>query len=294
MPLRYLFIANPRAGPRRIDLGSLITRCVDSRISWELVHTQGPGEAVTMAASAREEGYDRVVAAGGDGTVNEVARGLLHAPLPFGILPLGSGNALARSIGIPLHVDDALSCLPNTMPQPIDVGMIGHHVFLSTAGLGVDAAVCHRFNLSGSHRRGLWPYLFNSLIALCGFRPDTIEIEYEGKAPTSVTPFLLTIANTPQYGYGATIAPGASPTDGKLDVCIVENLTVLRALLHAHRLFAGTIDLMPGVTMIRTTQLTVRCGDVRYLQVDGESVQGDVEMHVEVLPGALEVLLPVE
>lgn len=290
MPERYLFIANPRAGSWRNKLRTLINDASGSEVDWELVHTRRRGDAVELAASAREDGYDRVVAAGGDGTVNEVARGLLRAPLPFGILPLGSGNALARSLGIPLRIAEALATLPNAKPRAIDVGKVGDNVFLSTAGIGIDAEVCHRFNQS--RRRGLGPYVYNSCKAVFGFRPGAVEIEFSGKEPESVRPFLLTIANTHQYGYGATIAPGASPADGVLDVCIVQNLTLLRALIHARRLFTGTIDLMPGVTITRTTQLTIRCAEVGRLQVDGESVVGDVEMRVEVLPGALEVLLP--
>ena len=287
---RYLFVANPQAGPRSIKLGALIDGTVGSEIDWNLVYTERRGDAVELAASARANGYDYVVVAGGDGTVNEVGRGLLRAPLPLGILPLGSGNALARSLCIPLRIADALTHLLKATPRSIDIGRVGDNVFLSTAGIGIDAEVCHRFNRSP--HRGFGPYLYSSLRTVAGFRPEVVEIEFSGKEPESVRPFLLTIANTHQYGYGVTIAPGASPSDGVLDVCIVQNLTLLRALIHARRLFTGTIDLMPGVTITRTTQLTIRCVDVGRLQVDGESVVGDVEMRVEVLPGALEVLLP--
>ncbi len=292
MPRRYLFIANPHAGPKTTEIGPLIGQVLGSSHHWDLVYTAEPGEATDVAASARQHGYDRVVAAGGDGTVNAVARGLLGAPLPLGILPLGSGNALARSLSIPLRPMAAIGCLPSAASRSIDVGRIGEDAFLSTAGIGIDAEVCHRFNRTGARARGLWPYVFNSVRAILRYEPEEVVLMFPGKQWQEVTPFLLVIANTAQYGYGVTIAPGACPDDGVLDVCVIQDLTVMRALLHGRRLFDGTIDQMPGVTITRTNHLIVRCGTDRRIQVDGESGTGEGEMVVEVLPRALEVLLP--
>ena len=289
MRYRYLFIANPGAGPRDVDLEPVIGQVLGSSGAWDLRYTQHPGEAVDFARAAREEGYDRVVAAGGDGTVNEVAQGLLDCPLPLGVLPLGSGNAFARSMGVPRTLPQALTWLLSSSSRPIDVGTIDDHVFLSTAGLGIDAEVCRRFNSHG-HRRGLWPYIHHSLKAVTACRPLPVDVAVNGQDARTRLAYLVAIANTPQYGYGATIAPDARPDDGQLDVCIVEDLTFWRAIVHTRRLFSGSIGQMPGVTLLKVTQMTLQCHIAPHLQIDGESVEGTIEMRVGVRPGALEVL----
>lgn len=259
--------------------------------AWDLVITEGPGEAEDRARSARRDGYDLVVAAGGDGTVNEVARGLIEDPVPLGIVPLGSGNALARALGIPLRTEDAVAGLLSPSIRAIDVGRIGDDVFLSTAGTGIDAEICYRFNQSRS-RRGFWPYLYTCVVAISGFRPEPLELEYADGSRQRVRPFLLALANTSQYGYGATIAPDARPDDGELDVCVIEDLTLTRALFNARRLFDGTIDRMPGVTTRKTKSVRIRRDSARHIQVDGEAVLGGIEVEVVLMPKALQVALP--
>lgn len=289
---RILFIVNPRAGRAGTDSATQIRSSIDGPGGCELEVTRGRGHATELAREAVRSGYDVVAAVGGDGTQNEVGRALVGSETAMGIVPAGSGNALARALGIPLNVGEACQhCLDGEI-RSIDVGRAGDEVFLSSMGVGLDAEVCRRFH-DEPGARGLLPYIKHTMACVAEYAPCAARLYLDG-SDTALTckPTLLTVANTSTLGYGAEVAPGADVTDGRLDVCILEGVTAARAALNAYRLFNGTFDRTPGFTRHLATQVRIERDAPGPLQIDGEAA-GQVEaIAVSLTPGGLKVVVP--
>ena len=287
------FIVNPSAGNRRGDPEATIRKVLHGTgVVFEVFQTEYKGHGTELAQKAADEGVDLVVAVGGDGTINEVGRGLLGRETTLGLLPLGSGNALARALGISLNLEQACSALLQAVVRQMDVGKIGDAIFFSTAGVGLDAEVSWRFNRRPKGPRGFIPYAILTLGAFWEYKPEEVRITLEEGAQLKISPTILTIANTSQFGNGAIISPGARPDDGLLDLCIIGGTGILRTLWHIRRLFTGTIDQMPGTNFFRTRGLRiVRPGPGRF-QVDGESMTGATTLDVTVVPKAIRIALP--
>lgn len=288
---RIRFIVNPSAGRRKGDIGALVRETLDrSGVDFEVLWTQRRGHAETLAREAAGEGFGLVVAAGGDGTVHEAAAGLEGTGTALGILPCGSGNGLARALGIPLDLRRACRLLLNARVRRIDAGRINGRSFFATAGVGIDAEVAARFETS--RRRGMLPYVLLTAQTFFTYLPGEMELSLDGGAPLKINPFLLALANTPQYGGGAVIAPNARTDDGLLDICLMEGITPFRAVVHAHRLFTGSIHRMPGVRLFRVATAEIVRSAPGPLQMDGEALGGESVLKVGVAPGALRVAVP--
>ena len=165
---------------------------------------------------------------------------------------MGSGNALARALGLPIDPAKALGEILDGDVRAIDVGTVAGRHFFSTAGVGLDAAVCHLYASRPDRRRGFLPYLALTLRAYLSYVPVETVITLADGVEIRTHPTIATVANTSQFGNGAIIAPEALPDDGVLDLCVIDDTGVLRALWHSRRLFRGTIDRMPGVRLFRS------------------------------------------
>ena len=287
------FIVNPAAGNRQRDIDSVIRDALrGSGVAFEIAHTTYPGHATELARAAAGEGVECVAAVGGDGTINEVGSGLVGTETALGIVPVGSGNALARGLGVPIQPHRALSVLIGAWTQWIDAGRIGERVFFSTAGVGLDAEVSWRYNRRHGGRRGFLPYAIFTLGAFCSYRPEAVQLTLADGTGLQARPIILTVANTSQFGNGATIAPAARPDDGLLDLCIIENAGLPKMLWHARRLFTGAIDRMPGVRFYQTTAVHIERPRPGRLQLDGEALESDATLNVEIVPHALRIALP--
>jgi diacylglycerol kinase family enzyme len=235
-----------------------------------------------------------VVAVGGDGTVNEVARGLLGSGAALGIAPVGSGNGLARALRLPLRPSRALATLESGVRRPIDVGRLNGGVFLNVAGTGFDASVgaaFHRAGLDGS-RRGFLGYLRLSLAEVRRYRPRPLVLEANG-ARRELTPFIVTFANGPQYGSGAVINPGGRLDDGRLEVVSFDyRRSVFAVLAAAPRLFLGGLERARGYRKISTTRVTVSADSSLPIHRDGDPVESSERIEVELVPRALHVVVP--
>jgi len=286
---RFLFIVNPRAG--RTDSVALIKSCVGESSQCDLEVTQHSGHATQLAQDAVIAGYDVVVAVGGDGTLNEVGRALTGTRTAMGIVPAGSGNALARALDIPLDLGDACRQCLTGVERSIDVGRAGEDIFLSSAGVGLDAEVCRRFQAEPG-ARGLFPYVKHTIASVRAYVPGPVRLYVDGNDVREFRPTLLTIANTPTLGYGASVARGADPSDGRLDVCILEGVTLARAVCHGYRLFNGTFDRTPGFSRLLAKSLRIERDTPGPLQVDGEAVGDSKNVEVSIVPGGLTVVVP--
>lgn len=290
MRLRLIF--NPAAGHNRRN--PALARQLDEfrarhapRV--ELIATRAPGHAAELAHEAAGLGYGAAVAVGGDGTANEVAQGLVGTSCALGFVPCGSGNGLARHLGIPLRVAPALDLLGDgrTRSHPIDTGTVNGRLFINAMGCGLDAEIAHRFSRLG--RRGFPAYARLTLAALRGLHPQRCEIEAPG-GTLSLDALLVCVANSPQYGNGAEVAPGARVDDGALDLVAVGPLGPVAAALLATRLFRGNFDYHPAVRRLAGTEFTIRRAGPGWIHTDGEPHTAEAGLRVRVRPASLRVL----
>lgn len=254
--------------------------------------TDRPGRARELAQAAVKRGVGRVVAWGGDGTVNEIASALAFGAVPLGLVPAGSGNGLARALRVPADPVRALTAALLVKPRSIDMGELDGHLFVNLAGIGLDAEVAARFNARAQGRRGLLPYLALGLQAILTEAGRAYRIRIDG-TERHHRALLIICANGRQYGGGASVAPAAQVDDGALDLVIVEDRPPLARLWAARRLFTGSLTAAHGVHVIRVRAFEVAADGPLRFHVDGEPGLGGASLAGRVHPGALRVRVPV-
>jgi len=268
------------------------------RPSWkdlEVTLTTGPGEAIELARAAAAAGTELVLAVGGDGTVNEAARGLLGSGVPLGIVPVGSGNGLARALRIPRSPARALAALENAVVRPIDVGTVNGVPFLNVAGVGFDALVGWAFHRAGREggRRGILTYVRISFGLLRSYEPAALRIEAAGQVIAG-RPFIVAFANGLQYGGGAVVNPGRRLDDGQFEVLVFEMGSTLELLATAPLMFTGGIERARGYRRIETAAAVVTAETPMEHHRDGEPEPGARRLEIGLLPRALPLLVPRE
>jgi diacylglycerol kinase (ATP) len=297
--LKIAVIINPISGTgRRPDEGrrraELAAALLEARgLDAEVFVTERARHAYDLARAAIAHGASMCIAWGGDGTINEVASALAFSPVALAVIPSGSGNGLARELAIPLQPGAAFDVAMNGREQLIDAGEIEGRLFFNIAGLGFDARVAHEFAASGHERRGFARYITIAMRELVRFVPDTYTISANGTS-LEIRALFIAIANSRQYGNGATIAPGARIDDGALDVVIVSERSPLSAIAQMPLLFAGKVDRLPGVTIIPTTFVEIRSTHQMLYHVDGEPALAGTSLHAKVHPAALRVRVPAQ
>lgn len=286
-----LIILNPSAGWGRAARHAAEVEGIlrGAGFPFEVAATSRPGEATELARDAAAAGRDLVVAAGGDGTAHEVANGLVGSGTVMGLLPLGSGNDLARTLGVPRDLPGACRLLARGAARAIDVGSVEGEVFVNGIGIGLDGVVLEKIRA----RRwlpGSAVYLEGIIRALWSYRPLAVEIRYDG-ARLALAVTLVAVANGPYVGGGIPIAPGAGIDDGLFDLCIVgasSRFEVIRRLGKAYR---GAHTRLPQVTMARAAAVTVEMERAAPLQMDGELfLPKTARVEVSLRPRALRVL----
>ena len=285
---RTCFIYNPIAGAERHrDMGTLIKRhfgaLEEDYVVWP---TERAGHAVELAAQAAREGFDVVAAVGGDGTVNEVGRGLLGTETAMGIIPQGSGNGLARHLEVPLNLAAALRRLATPEFSRIDVGTINGHPFFCTTGLGFDAHISQHFALAGT--RGLRTYLRVALREYRRYRPTPVRLALNGES-VATDCYLLAFANASQYGNNAYVAPQADLRDGLLEVCLIDALPALRAVQVTLGMALGTLPQSRAAEYFRTAEAQVTADKPLGFHVDGDYMGQATVFTVGLKPLALAV-----
>lgn len=280
---RVWFIVNPISGTSdKHHILELIPEYMDEdRFAYEIRLTSHRGHAAEYALEAVANAVDVVVAVGGDGTVNEVARSLIHTQTALGIIPCGSGNGLARHLYIPMHPEGALQVLAQCHIEPLDYGSINGTPFFCTCGLGFDAFVSSKFAQSG--KRGFLTYIENTLREGLKYKPDTYEIEVDGRIERYEA-FLIACANASQYGNNAFIAPHASMSDGLMDVTVIEPFNVLEAPQLAVQLFNKTITQNSHIKSFRCSSLTIHRSAPGVIHFDGDPKEEGQDIRVELIP----------
>ena len=288
------FIINPISGGRETQaakrkLPKLIMQTLDAE-QWlpNIVFTERAGHATELAHQFARMGFDAVVAVGGDGTVNEVARGLRDTQTALGIIPMGSGNGFARHLSIPIKPQKAIEMINHSEPISVDYGLANRRLFVSTCGTGFDALVADNF--AGSNKRGFMTYLQNVLKEAFAYQPQTYHIVGDGLDVTHKA-FLITFANANQWGYEALIAPKASVQDGKMDIMLMSSHAILGSASLALRLFTGSIDDSHFMDTLRAKEITLERESAAPFHIDGDPVEMEKDIHIKIIPDGLKVLV---
>jgi YegS/Rv2252/BmrU family lipid kinase len=282
----FHFIVNPNAGSKNKAKYTKLIQLIksnDAHIIWE---TTEPLEAVDFAKKALDEGATRIIAVGGDGTINEVASVLVGKSIPLGIIPVGSGNGLARHLNIPLNYKKAFQKALVGATIKIDVGHINNRPFFCTAGVGFDAAVAHRF--ANSKGRGLLNYIKATIITLFKYKPIQVSIN---NAPVENI-FSLSIANANQFGNNAFISPFSNIQDGQLELVKIDILNKLQAGIIAVRLFKKSIHHSNDVHIIACKTASIYYAKNAPIHIDGENLVTDNQLlNITISPLALNVIV---
>jgi diacylglycerol kinase (ATP) len=287
---KIIFIINPVSGSGKNDnIKDLILNHLDLNIySPEIVKSRYKGHAGKIARKSIQKGFNKIVAVGGDGTVNEIAAELAGKKAVLGIIPKGSGNGLARHLGISLKTEAALELLNTGKVIRIDAGKINGRFFFCTCGTGFDARVGKMFDRLD--RRGFKNYFRTALREFLTYRPKKYKIFIDGKKYKEKA-FVVTIANAGQYGNNAYIAPDAKIDDGLLDICVVKPFPRFKAFILGLRLFNRTIDKSKYFEVFQGREIKIQRQKKIRMHLDGEPVRMKNHVKVKVLPKVLKVIV---
>ncbi|MBX2905094.1 MAG: diacylglycerol kinase family lipid kinase [Taibaiella sp.] len=265
-----VFIVNPKSGTeRRKEIEAAVRNNLDkTRFTYEIQETQFAKHGTQLAKEAAEKGAYAVVAVGGDGSVNDVATGLEGSDTILGIIPKGSGNGMARTMGIPLPVEEALKVINREHVQAIDVAYANDRLFISNAGVAFDALISKKF--AKSERRGLAVYSWLVTKYMWLYKEWDFSITVDGKQLKEKA-FMVNVANGKQFGYNFHIAPMADYTDGLLDVIVIRKFPKILGGVIALRAMTGTIANSPFVRHYKGKEVTITHPDLRLMQTDGDA-----------------------
>jgi YegS/Rv2252/BmrU family lipid kinase len=287
---RVIAIVNPAAGKgagARVAL-RLAAELSAAGLSADVVSTPAPGEAARLASAAVEDGYERVIAVGGDGTANEVANGLVGSDVALALYPIGSGNDFARALGYPRKRKQLLPFLAQARTRRIDVGDVNGRVFLNAAGVGIDGHVAERIIASARVVGPTLGYFVGALVSIVTYRPREMRVSIDGNVRRGKH-LVVVAANGTHFGSGMHVAPNAKLDDGLLDIVVGGDLGRWESVVALAKLYRGThVD---GRTILgfRASALDVELDEPLPMQADGEASRASA-LRVRVRPLALTVL----
>lgn len=287
---KILFVINPVSGKGKKEaIPQMVEQSLFGLFETEIVFTKRPKHAIELSENAASNGFYAVVAVGGDGSVNEVAQGLIGTNTHLGILPVGSGNGLARHLKIPLNPQQALDVLAKENSIKIDAGEINNKVFVGTAGIGFDAKVAERF--WKLKKRGFSNYVKVIFREFNKFIPPVFTVTEEGQKSYNTKAFVLSIANSSQYGNQAIIAPKANSSDGVLELCTIAPFPGWKSPQIAFKLLTGCLE-SSNYYQSRTITNAKIIGNFNWFHTDGEPFECNGEVNVEIIHKGLSVLVP--
>ncbi len=277
-------VGSKRKIPKMIE-----AMCSRRNCSLKISFTEYAGHASVLAQQAIKDGVRCVLAVGGDGTVNEIARTLIHSDVVLGIIPKGSGNGLARELHIPMDVRRAIDLISKGHETTIDCCRANGRVFFCTCGVGFDAAVSQKF--ANERRRGSLTYIKNTIEEYLSYKPECYELLVDNQTIKEKA-FLVACANASQYGNNAFIAPHANIQDGQMDITILSPFIPLDIAPLAIQLFTKQIDRNSKIKTMKAHQVTIIRQHPGVMHLDGEPVMADARIDITMEPKALKVLTP--
>jgi len=286
-----LFVINPISGGKaKLRIPALIDKYLDKeKFNANFRLTEYVGHATEIVEEAIAKNFDIIVAAGGDGTINEVASKVLEHKKILGILPLGSGNGLARFLNIPQNLKEAILLINQLKTDVIDSAYFNNKSFFNLAGMGFDAHLSAAF--SKDKKRGLTGYIKLSLKEVFNYKDELYilnidGVEYKRKA------FAITVANSSQYGNNVYIAPNASVKDGLLDVCIIKPFSLFKLPVLSYVMLKGTAETSDMIEIIKGKNIKISRAQDGPVHVDGEPLKMGKELEAKINPLSLEVIVP--
>jgi YegS/Rv2252/BmrU family lipid kinase len=286
---KALFIINPISGGKKKDgVPGLIEKYLDARfLTPVIVFSDSASHAQQIAKDARDK-FEVVVAVGGDGTVNEIASAIVGADTLLGIIPFGSGNGLARFLKIPMNTKKAIKALNTSNIATIDSATLNSKPFFNMAGMGFDAHIAEVF--SHNKKRGFITYIKASIEELNKYKSEVYQLHIDGQTYEREA-FMLSFANSSQYGNNAHISPNASVQDGLLDVCVIKKFPLWRFFEMGIRMLTKTTDKTKSLEIIRGKHIFVKRMGPGPVHLDGEPHAEEADINIVVMPASLKVIV---
>jgi len=286
-----LFIINPISGGKdKLKIPGLIDANLDrSKFNANYSFTEYIGHASEIAEEAASKNFDIIVAVGGDGTINEIGTKVMQQHKILGILPFGSGNGLSRFLKIPMNTTQAIKVINDCKVRVIDTAKFNDKWFFNMAGMGFDAHISSVF--AGNKSRGLSGYLKLGFKEMLDYKPQTYHIYIDGKEYIRKA-FVVSVANSSQYGNNAHIAPNASITDGLLDVCIIKEFPIYKIPVLAYHMLNGSTDQSNMVEIIQGREIRIQRMSNDAIHIDGEPFFMGKEINVSIVPLSLNIITP--
>ncbi len=290
MKKRICFIINPIAGiGRQKAVERLIEKYLDTSVfDAEIKRTNAPKHATLLAQEAVKENFSIIVAVGGDGSLNEVAKGLIDSDVTMAIIPVGSGNGLARHLNIPLDVKKALQLLNSGQIKTIDTVNFNDELFLNVAGVGFDAHIGWAF--SKYKKRGFWSYVKLVLREFPAYKHQEYELTIDGKT-TLHNAFLITFANGSQWGSNAYISPLSVIDDGIIEIAILKDVSIFNFPYLAFKLLTKKLHLSSHLELLKAKEVIIKQKNT-IAHIDGEPIDTGNTIHIKVNPASLKILVP--
>jgi len=260
--------------------------------SLQILNTLKKGHAIDLAQKAIQEKANLLVACGGDGTINEVARGLVETEVPLAIIPLGSGNGIARHFKIPFGISQAVQLIKKNKVAKMDVGEVNGHYFFGNMGCALESHFIRTYQKNKWH--GIWAYIIAFLDAILSFRYQKIKIEYDENSQT-ISPFVMLVSNTNQQGYDFSLTPQALSNDGLMDVFWMEKSNFFNNFIFIVNALMGRKLTTKGCNLIRLSALKISLLESSDLcvQIDGEFLPvASKRLEIKVLPKQLNLIVP--
>ena len=286
-----LFIINPISGVGKKNvIPPLIERYIDSaKFNWEIRYTEYRNHGFEIA-NIEKVNFDAIIAVGGDGSVNEIGRALIHTNCALGIIPSGSGNGIARHLDIPLNFSAAIRQINGFEPMRIDTGLVNKKVFIGICGFGLDAHIASKFEAHA--KRGFLTYAKLVLKEFSSFKPQQFQIKIEDTIQKH-NGILCTIANSSQFGNGFTISPKSDLQDGKFEIVFIEQFKVLKGFDLAYKFFTKSIHKstkFKSLSFTDSIELNIENTEIIDYHIDGESNHSKGPFTIEIQPLSLSIL----
>ena len=282
------FIVNPISG---IGRQKVIEKLIDEKLDrslfeYEIAYTKAAKHAIELSKEAASRNIDIVVAVGGDGSVNEVSKGLINTSSAMAIIPTGSGNGLARHLNIPLNLKKAMEVINTGKQTSMDTIQMNEETFANVAGVGFDAHIGWEFAKFG--KRGFLSYIKVITRELSQYKAQDFELIIDGKN-TIKNAYLISFANGSQWGNNAYIAPTADISDGLIDIAILKDFKFMNALSIGYRMFTKSLDKSSFLEIIKAKEVIVKQkGTIAH--IDGEPIEIGNELRIKINPLSLKVI----
>ncbi|MEX2596024.1 MAG: diacylglycerol kinase family protein [Salibacteraceae bacterium] len=285
----FLFIVNPNSGTGTVKRFDDIIKNKQRDQAIEVIISQSPQHSIDLARSAASRGYSSVVAVGGDGSVREIGIQLINSDCPLGIIPTGSGNGIARHLGISMQMETAIEQVLNGKKRAIDTLLVNNKPAIGWCGTGIDGEVALAFD--NATERGFSNYVKLSLDVLLTYKATPMKVLWNDQSK-DFEAYTIVAANTTQYGNNAFINPKGKDDDGLLDLIVIKAMPTFAIMPLASRLFLKSITGSKWVEHIRSEKFTLINQGNAPCQIDGEPVNMEETITFEIVPKSLTIIEP--